>query len=223
MRRFLGCAALLAVMAGQAWGHFVFLLPGKDGKAEAVFSDSLEPDSEALLDKIKHTTFTSGGKKLKAEKAGAVLRAESAGDRAAWVSAECPYGVITKGKVPFKLTYYAKTVVNAPVSKRLNGKLPEAKAQPLDIEVSLKGKTSTAKVTWGGKPLGRSEVVLYVPGVKEPVTAETNASGVVVLPAPTAAGVYAIRARHVEMKKGKVDDKAYDEERAYATATFAVE
>jgi hypothetical protein len=223
MRRLLGCVALMVMMAGSAWGHFVFLLPGKDSKAEAVFNDSPAPDSEKLLDKIKHSTFAVGGKKLSAEKAGGVLRVEHAGDKAAWVTAECPYGVVEKGKVPFRLTYYAKTAVNVSATKRLNGKLPDGRGGKLDIEVSLNGKRSTARVTWDGKPVAAAEVVLYVPGEKDEVKLETGKDGLVALKQPTAKGVYAIRARHAEKAKGKHDGKDYEEDRAYATATFTVD
>ena len=57
MKRLIGCLVLFAAIAGSARAHFVFLLPKPDGKAEAVFSDALEPDDEKYLAKIKHMTF----------------------------------------------------------------------------------------------------------------------------------------------------------------------
>ena len=219
MDKLLGVPLLLAVLAGQAQGHFLFLKPGKDGRAEAVFSDTLDPDRADLLAKFKDARFSVvGGKGLEAEADGGVLRTASAGKKPAWVVGVCPYGVVDKGKVPFKLAYFARTLVNGTPSD-----LPAeaAKALALDVVPVLKdGKVAAVRVLWQGKPLARAEVLHQPPGGKGGwITKTTDERGEAAITGGLA-GLHAVRAKHVVKAKGRSAGKRYDEERSYATLAF---
>jgi hypothetical protein len=226
MRRLMG-VVLLVLVTAPAYGHFIFLVPAKDGRAEAVFSDGPVPDDAKLLKKIEHTKFVTytGGKAvaLKAETAGAVLRTATAGVKPTWVYGTCEYGVLAKGKAPFKLTYHCKTVLNAATTTKLDTELPAGRAKALKLDIVPKfGAKPTATVLWDGKPLAGAQVVVTVPGYEGTEELETNKDGTVALKLPKAKGVYALRARHIAATKGKFKDKAYDEERSYSTLTFVV-
>lgn len=226
--RLLMSVAVLAVLTGSAYGHFIFLLPAKDGRADAVFSEGPAPDDPKLLKNIEHTRFWTyrDGKPvaLKAEKAaGATLRTATAGTKPAWVYGTCDYGVIARGKVPFKLTYHCKTAVNAATTLKLDRALPAGQAKVLKLDIVLNaGPKPTATVLWDGEPLPGAQVVVHAPGHEGTEQLETGKDGAVALKLPKAKGVYALRARHIVAAKGKFKDKAYDEERSYATLAFEV-
>jgi hypothetical protein len=228
MKRLIGCLVLLAVIAGAAQAHFIFLLPKPDGKAEAVFSDGLEPDDAKLLAKIKHATFglIAGDKmtKLKAVQNKDVLAIDDTGKDPAWVQGVCSYGVLDKGSGPFLLTYYCRGLVNDTVPRSLAAKhmAPAISTLKLDIVLSLDPKADPkAQVLWEGKPVEGAEVVLYVPGGKGS-EGKTDAKGYFKLEPAKENGIYGVRAKHVAKKKGKSGDKEYDEERSYSTMTFLV-
>jgi uncharacterized GH25 family protein len=227
MNRLTGSLLLLLGVTLSAQAHFVFVVPTEGTrKAQVVFSDSLKPDRAELLKKIAHTKFTAivAGKPVAVEaRTGTeVLNVEAPGEGPTWIAGVCPYGVIAKGKESFLLTYYARALVGA----RAGSKVPATTiaAMKLDVIPSLDGKGAPrASVIWEGKPLADAEVVLTVPGKEEPITTKTDARGQVKLTAAEKSGLYAIRARHVAEKKGKLDDKEYTSVRTYATCVFPVE
>lgn len=228
MKRIVGSLVLLAVFVGAARAHFVFLLPKADGSVSAVFSDNLEPDREELLEKIKHATFAvqAGDKmaKLKATKDGDVLKITGAGKGPAWVHGVCPYGVVEKGKEPFLLTYYARSLINDTMPRTLITRhtTPSITTMKLDLLIKPQKDAAFVQVLWNGKPVSGAEVVAYVPGKKGTSKMETDAMGLARLGPATENGTYALRARHVVKKKGELKGKKYSEERAYATMTFLV-
>src|SRR5207302_933309 len=138
------------------------------------------------------------------------------GEGPAWVVGVCPYGVVAKGKEPFLLTYYARALVGARPAAAPTA-APIA-AMKLDVVPALATDGSpSARVLWQGEPLAGAEVVLYVPGKDEQVTTKTDGKGIVKLAPAAKAGLYGIRARHVEETKGKLGGKAYSSARTYAT------
>jgi hypothetical protein len=152
-----------------------------------------------------------------------VLRTATAGTKPAWVYGTCVYGVLAKGKAPFKLTYYCKTAVNATTTTKLDRALPVGGEKALKLDVMAKfGAKPTATVLWDGKPLAGAQVVVTVPGYEGTEELTTGKDGTVALKLPKAKGMYALRARHIAAAKGKLKDKAYDEERSYSTLTFEV-
>ena len=224
MNRLVGALALLLGVTLAARGHFVFIVPEEGTrKARVVFSDEPRPDRPDLLAKIAHAKLSALVKgKLVALEAAAgkdALGVVAPGEGPAWVVGVCPYGVVAKGKEPFLLTYYARALVGA----KLGAAAPIA-AMKLDVVPVMKSKGGpTARVLWQGKPLAGAEVVLHVPGKDEAVTTKSDAEGIVKLTPPEKAGLYGIRARHVEEAKGTLDGKSYSSARSYATCVFLAE
>jgi uncharacterized GH25 family protein len=222
-----GALVLLLALAVSARGHFVFILPAEGRKAQVVFSDTLTPDRAELLKKVAHTKFTArvDGRdfSLEGSKGKDVLDLEAGGKGPAWVIGVCPYGVVTRGKEPFLLTYYAKAIVgmkagDAPAAEFLEQRFASLK---LDVVPLLGAKDGPAvRVLWEGKPLAGAEVVLYVPGKDEPVKKTSDKSGLVPLEQAAKGGLYGVRAVHVQKTKGKHDGKSYSSMRSYATLTF---
>src|SRR5262249_57963093 len=91
---------------------------------------------------------------------------------------------------------------------------------PLQV-VPVKGEGLRFRVLWQGKPLPDAEVVALVPGKDSTPPAKTDAQGQVEVP-HGGAGLYGIRARHIEKKKGTLDGKDYAEARHYSTPVVRV-
>jgi hypothetical protein len=114
--------ALLLALSLPARGHFVFLLPADGSRTvRAVFSDTLEPDRPELLKKVAHTRFWSrladGNAPLKAATGKNALELTLSGTGPGWVVGVCPYGVSTRGKEPYLLSYYCKALVGTTPGK----------------------------------------------------------------------------------------------------------
>ena len=218
MKRVMGPALLLLAIAATAQAHFVFIVPpAKIGERTltVVFSDSTEPDrNPKLLDKIAHTKFLaidSRGKtrELKAARGKNALRIEVDGKEPVDVVGICDYGVISKGKEPFRLTYCSRTSLGGGLVKAV-----DADVLPLQIVLVETKVAVRVQVLWQGKPLAGSEVVAVWGEKSEPV--KTDEKGIAQLKAAEA-GPIAVRASHIETKKGTHDGKAYASVRYYAT------
>ncbi len=125
------------------------------------------------------------------------------------------FGVTGRGDVKFLLQYYAKLY---PGNITDAAKLGASKQLRLDIVPVLTGKKLTLNVTWDGKPVADSEVVVKGPGLKGDKL-KTDAQGVVSVDLADA-GLLEIRARHIEARAGKLEDKDYTEIRHYCTVTL---
>jgi Protein of unknown function (DUF3386)/Domain of unknown function (DUF4198) len=230
MKLWLAALVAFALTTTTARAHFVWLIPSPSsaGKqtVQVIFSDSLQPDDPELLKKIAPTEMFCRGSDGKSEsikkytegKADA-YRADMPGKGPRAVGAVCRYGVIQRGQSePYLLNYYAKTYIGhtgrdgADTTAHFHRGWDQL---PLDI-VPDKEKPAV-QVLWQGKPLADAEVVLLVPGVEKAVERKTDRNGLVAIDAPKAAGLYGIRARHVEPKEGEHDGKKYKEVRHYAT------
>jgi hypothetical protein len=222
--------ALLLGVAIPARGHFVFILPVEGSrKAQVVFSDTPKPDQPKLLDKIAHTKFSArlDGRdfELKSARGKEALELEVTGKGPTWVVGGCPYGVVTRGKEPFLLTYYAKTIVGMKAGSPPPAEFLEQRFSSLELDLVpvLGGKEGArVRVLLKGKPLADADVTLYVPGKDEPVEKKSDKSGVVKLDPATKDGLYGVRAGHTVKKSGKQGEKSYSSLRAYATLTFPV-
>lgn len=131
------------------------------------------------------------------------------------VITEKNFGVTGRGDVKFLLQYYAKLY---PGSIGDAAKLGATKQLRLDIVPVIDGKKLTLHVTWEGKPVADSEVVVKGPGLKGDKI-KTDTQGLVSCDLADA-GLLEIRARHIEAKSGKQDDKDYTEVRHYCTVTL---
>ncbi len=231
MKRWCAVLLVLAVCALPAQAHFIWIVPLKGAEAPGalvIFSDDLEPDANVPIKKIEQTEvflLGSDGKVTPLKKAAVegknAYRVTAPGKGPEVIAGVLRYGVIQRGKAePFRLTYHAKALVGATLQQAPAQFWQPSKHLPLDI-VLLEGK-SKARVLWQGQPVAGAEVELIVPGKKESVERTTDKDGTVALEKPAAAGVYAIRAQHVEAKGGEEGGKKYKESRSYTTLTFAV-
>jgi hypothetical protein len=226
MTRFLGAMTLLLGMTVPAWGHFVFLLPSEGGRTvRAVFSDTPAPDRPELLKKVAHTRFTSrvAGRDfpLKAEAVKSALEMTVGGEGPAWVVGVCSYGVTTRGKEPFLLSYYCKTLMGTTPGVSPGAEVLGQRFAALKLEVvPVPGKEPAARVLWEGKALPEAAVVLYVPGKDKAVETKADKDGLVKLERAKKGGIYGVRAFHEEKQKGTHDGKAYSSMRSYSTLTL---
>lgn len=223
MKRLLLSLVVLAAVAATARAHFIFIVPDKDGtSAQVIFSDNLEPDDPKLLAKIGKTAYhvrDAEGKAapIKATTAADAIKLTNLAKGPQLVSGVCNYGVLARGNTdPFLLNYYATAVVGDPAAAAAATKLHAPwEVLPLQIAPGQGGYT----VLWQGKPVADAEVAAIIPGQEKPFTAKTDAKGRFELPAG-AAGRIGLRARHIEKKDGKHDDKEYKEVRHYSTLVF---
>lgn len=229
MRRSLLGLLLLCLAALPARAHFLWLLPPDDGKGAVrlVFSDTLAPDDADLLARVKHAKAFSVGADGKAaaveftQKDDALVLG-AAGDGPRVFGASCRYGVVQRGDAPpFLLHYYAQTWTGP--RPRDVDRILGTVAGRLDLVIvpGQKEAPPAVRVVYKGKPVAGAEVVLRVPGEKQPVTLETDAEGTFRLRRPSGPGLYGIRARMIQKQEGEHDGKKYKEVRHYATLVFA--
>src|SRR5262249_30170445 len=133
MKRCLLSLLLLVALVPLAQGHFIWIVPEKDGTtAKVIFSDSLEPDAPALLDKIAKTeVYVGTGEKMTLAKwtKGKDAYVVTVPGKEKYVAALCQYGVIEKGKGdPFLLVYGATAALSGPFASGEH-------ASPLPLEV----------------------------------------------------------------------------------------
>ncbi len=220
-------ACLLAMLvSSQAHAHFLWLLPQPEGKNNATkvqlyFGEAAEPDDPDLLKRLAGIKVWE--KNLKGQKEVYSLKA---GDDSLFITPQSKdagksvyglnhtYGVITRGESQFLLKYYAKAFPQK--SQRVWGKIVCSEELPLEIVPVLKGEEVTLQVNWNGKPLADAELKIIGPETSsDTVTATTNAQGQFQTKLST--GVYSIRAKHVEQKKGQHEGDQYESIRHYST------
>ncbi|MCA9015713.1 MAG: DUF4198 domain-containing protein [Planctomycetaceae bacterium] len=220
---------LAATMTNQAHAHFLWLLPQAEGnnnaaKVQLYFGEAAEPDDPDLLKKL--TSIKVWEKKqqgqlqtynLTAGEDSLFITPEPKGAGRAAYGLDHTYGVITRGESQFLLKYYAKAFPQK--SQRVWSKISCSKELPLEIVPVLKGEEVTLQVNWNGKPLANAELKISGPKTdSENVTATTNAQGQ--FQTKLTDGVYSIRTKHTEEKKGEYNGDKYDSIRHYSTLTL---
>ena len=240
MKRCFVSFAALMMLASLARGHFIWIVPDRDGKsAQVFFSDNLTPDEAKLLAKIASTevflrsvtgppegafnlvpTKTTPLKWTKdTDRKAYVVTASGQGPR--WFWAVCNYGVVQRGKSePFLLKYYAKAFLGGiPSEEGAIAGPGHWDRLPLEIR---RTKFGDCRVLWNGKPLAGADVAILAPGEDTAQEMKTDAAGEIKLKSGKS-GLHAIRARHIEKKSGKHDGKEYKEARYYSTLVFRAE
>jgi len=214
---------VFALAVPVASGHFIWIVPAKDGGAAHVyFSDQPEADSAKLLDKITQTEVFLRGvdgvesalKAARGKQSFEILPGTDAGI----LLGTCHYGVLAKGDAdPFLLMYYAKAVL--PKADSAAQSAP-SKRLPLDI-VRVPADTKQLQVLWQGKPLAGAEVVVSPPGDELPKTVKSDPAGMISVGA-LRSGTYGIRARHIEDRAGSDNGKTFKLVKHYTTLVFDV-
>jgi len=223
---------MIALAAGPARAHFIFLIPSSDQKsAKMVFSDTLGPDEGVPITKAAKTklfALDADGKTIdvKMTEQKHHYDVTVSGKSPFMIGGVCEYGVLNKKGDPYLLMYYPKTVLVASVredpteSAWMN---VGSKRLPLDIVKGGKGEWQI-KVLFKMKPLpGAEATVLFDAEAIPDVSVKTDAAGEIDLAsAMKAVGrkdlkLIGIRVKHVENKSGEFDGKKYTEVRHYAT------
>ena len=222
-----GLMLSMILASGSLRAHFVWVsLETKDGsdpQAHVYFSESAEPDSANFLDRL--TRLKAWYRNAESQYAPLKLRRVETGDQGLLTSslpsggdsieAYCLYGIFSHGDKALLLHYYAKSL-RWEVSDRVS------RSEKLDLDVSpqLKNGKLLLSVSWKGKPIEGSQVIV-VPPKGEPSELKTDAEGMTALPAPPP-GRYEIRARRIAKKSGEFQEQSYEETWYYSTVTFDV-
>lgn len=220
--------SLLLLTSTLAHAHFIWIVPADDNaSAKVIFSDSLQPDRPELLAKIAKTElllYPRDAKPLPVKWTDGkdAFNVKWPDQQAQRLAGACNYGVITKGNDPFLLKYYAATSLG----HRYQAVNPAWDRMELVIKDMADARGILVfQVEWQGKPLANAEVVLLTPDEGKTEEGKTDAQGLVRFGKPGVkpmAGLYGVRARHVEAKEGEQDGKKYKEVRHYSTLTLRV-
>lgn len=221
-------AGLVLLGTQTASAHFLWLLSERgcdSSRVKVFFGEEAEPDDPELLDRVaKAEVWANGGRrrgeptKLSLTRGEEALEAElSQNDAAGAVILRHTYGAITRGGNAFLLKYYAKTYLS-----QLPGNWQAVKDNerlPLEIVPRLDGAVTELRVTWKGEPVANSAVSVKGPGLRSEIEGTTDESGKFRCELPQA-GIYSIRARHIEAVAGEHDGEQYKEVRHYSTLTL---
>lgn len=212
-------------------GHFIWVVPqttAQGARATVYFSEQAAPDDPALLDKIATASAWSAAERgqpreLRLSKSNDQLVAPLEREQAfAPVILRHTYGVASKGGESFLLNYYAKGY--ATPLPGLWRTIKDNERLPLEIVPLADGRAMLFQVLWKGEPLAGAQVTVTGPSTSP----SGGPEGKVALDGATddkgffrcelaVAGLYSIRARHVEPSAGKHGDKAYNSVRHYST------
>lgn len=141
-------------------------------------------------------------------------------DGESWVlEAHRRYGVFRRGESPpILLEYYGKHLGR--VASEHWAELARSPKLPLDVVPSWQAEELAVEVLWQGQPVAGAEVVIRAPDGSE--TTLTSDDRGQVRHSATAAGTWALRARHVEAERaGELDGQKYTAVWHIATATLA--
>lgn len=219
--QYLLAAAVAALLSSVAAAHFVYVVPAKDGQSvQVVFSDNLDPDENVSIEKVqslKLTARTDGGKdEAVTHTVDKHALVASVPAKTNVVFGSVTYGLLTRKDVkPALLIYHPKAIVAACDAKTAT---VGEKAAIEIVPVTTGGKTAFV-VHASGKPVADVELSVMLPdGNKSKLKTDKDGK----TEAVTAAGRYAIWARHTEAKAGEHDGKKYEEIRHYATLVVDV-
>lgn len=223
MKRCLFVLLVMAVAAGPARAHFIWIAPDGTNTARVVFSEDTTPDDIVPVTKIAQTKIYQRGNgrfpvQMVQNNASYVIKLR----QAFTLGGVCVYGVLKKGDAaPFLLVYHPKAVLGERAEELRQQAKENWKKLGLQIllsnDLEAKGKLQ-GNVIWKGKPVA-AEVVATVPGRKR-IKTNTNDRGEFSIPLPADSGLIAIRARWIQKDTGKFQGKDYQEVRHYATLTI---
>lgn len=131
------------------------------------------------------------------------------------VEARFDYGIFKHDDHPVLLNYYARHV-EADAADAVAA-LAASDTLPLSVVPRRDGAGLTVDVLWQGKPAAGCQVVVAGPGVDGEELTTDDKGRVKLSKAPQ--GDYAIRARKVDEKAGKLADQDYEATHHYATLT----
>lgn len=214
---------LLFSLTGQAFAHFVFIVPNEDGKgARIVMSETLQPDDQVDIVLVKGLSLTSRDMTGQTSSLTPGAKVDNAlplivpgeGTRVVW--GKIDLGVMERGRSkPHVLVYHPKSIL---------GDAFDAAATMLPspiVELIPVGKPGAVQFQYNieGKPAAQTQVVVVLPdGTEKRVVTDDHGR----TPAFDQAGAYGVWARHWENKPGERDGKAYEQVRHYATLVAVI-
>lgn len=218
--------ALLCQSTATVNAHFIWLAPVESGgqtKVCVYFGEDATDDSAEYLSrvngvKVSKVTGVDEAVALELTKSDqAISTTINAKDQSVYVASH-DLGVMDRGDSKFRLMYYAKTGPGA--SSAAWQKAIANDDLKLDVVPTLKGSSITLKVCFDEKPAAGVQVKAARPGADD-IETETDENGMATF-AVADAGLYSIRARHVEAIAGELNGKAYPETRHYSTVALHV-
>lgn len=224
--RTLTTLTLFFCLAATANAHFIWLAPGESGGAATVnvyFGEDATDDSPEYLSRVKGVSVfrISGAEEAAAVGLKTTDESISAtiepGEQFIYVASH-DLGVMDRGDSRFRLMYYAKTGPNAS-SKAWQTAICTDDLK-LDVVPSVKDGNVTVKVCFAERPVAGIQIKAVRPGAED-IETESDENGTATF-AVADAGLYSIRARHIEAKAGEVNGKAYPETRHYSTVSVIV-
>lgn len=229
--RSVSAIALLLVcpLVSPARAHFIWVQAQSSPagqQASVWFSESPEPGSADLIEKIRRTTVTL--RQAAGESAAVETSVARDGDQGALrgafapagpyaLEASCDYGSITRGEETFHLYYYAKHLAGREADDLT--RLADHGEHALNILPRRVAGKWQVQVLFRGKPAPQAEVVVHAQNGNES-TPKLNSSGCCTLPEGELAGL-AVRAGCRET----IADAAgagQSAARHYATLTFGL-
>jgi len=218
--------AMSLLIASTAHAHFIWLAPVESGgqtKVCVYFGEDATDDNADYLSRVSGVTVskitgTDDAVALKLTKTDeSISTTINAKDNSVYVTSH-DLGVMDRGDSKFRLKYYAKTGPDASSAAWQQAVATDDIA--LDVVPELHSGRITVKVYFNEKPVAGVQVKAARPGADD-IEAETDATGVASFDVAEA-GLYSIRARHIEAKAGEVKGKKYPETRHYSTVALMV-
>lgn len=227
MRLLLSAVALMCVTS-VAQAHFIWLEPVRndDGTTtlQVYFGEEAYPDDASYLGRIKDMTLqrVSGEDAPEPVKLELTEEALSAGvadfrGRSLFIASH-DLGVFDRGDSVFRLKYYAKT--GPAITSRTWQRTETADDLRLDVVPSYEDGQVTVTVTFDGQPVEGAEVKAAGPGLDD-FEGATGKDGQASFQMADA-GLYSLRARHIEDAAGELDGKKYPQTRHYSTVAVSV-
>ncbi len=220
MRRGLAVFAVVSLVATSVEAHFIFLVPERlsGPKVRAIFSDNLNPGEPKLLGKISATRLwvrDSAGEESRLiwtmADEGFVLDVPGEGMRT--IGGSCVYGVIDRGGKKVLVHYHPKLILG---DTDKNDVTKPWSSLPLEIVPTVSKEGMKLQVLQKGKPVGKVELTVFVPGNDTAAKFTTKAEGALKLDLAEK-GTYGFVARYTDATPGTYDGRPYDEVHHYAT------
>ena len=224
-RYFVHLAAIAAVsIPAAAQAHFVWLVPTEqNGQAQVCvyFGEDAHDNSAEYLSRVStvavHSVVgTQPAEAVTLTKTTEKISAANSGHRL--FVATHDLGVMDRGDAKFRLLYYAKTGPQAGSPEWKSCITTDDLA--LDVVPELQGSKIVVKVCFHEKPVAGVEVKVARPGADD-FSGTTDEDGTVSFDVADA-GLYSLRAKHVEAVAGELNGKAYPETRHYSTVSLEV-
>jgi N-acetylneuraminic acid mutarotase len=211
----------IALAAGTARGHFIFVLPDEEGtRARVILSETLEVDDNvdpALVDGVKLVTRDGAGAEaaLTLGRDGETRLVKLAKKMRGTIHGTLTHGVMKHGPKPFLVVYHPKACLGYPFgSAALIGPDSPAEIVPAGHPGAVRFQLLSR-----GEPVADAKMIVLLPGGKQEEVV-TDAKGHT--PVFDAPGRYGAWARHIVATPGTHAGEDYREQRHYPTLVIDV-